>query len=234
MAYIFEPEVLRDIVRMHMHLPIEQQFPAVAQTLREVYGEHVSLGERWMWSNAGGIMCAISPLHVSHNEYLLFCGTAIGSEGHSGRHRADIYDAVMAGDLWTYEAGSFERHQYKAGDLACLRRGTANGSKLQAGAWLLEYARGNVPSLFPFALGDTLFSTLDTTDLLAQLGISTRLMTKEAWLWLKQRRLGTPFVPDLSAVGAPAPQRSEPETKRPKSDSGKMLKRKTNGRAQTS
>jgi len=214
MAHIFEPEILRDIVRMHVHLPIEEQIGAVSQTLKDVYGEHVSMGEPWMWSTAGGIMCAISPLHVSLNEYLLFCGTAIGSEGHSGRHRADIYDVVMAGDLWTYQAGGFERHQYKAGDLACLRRGTANGSKLRPGAWLLEYARGNVPSLFPFALGDTLFSTLDTTDLVGQLGISTRLMTKEALLWLKQRRLGTPFAPNLDAVRPPAAPIVVPAAKR--------------------
>ncbi len=239
MAYIFEPEILRDIVRMHMHLPIEEQFTAVSQTLRQVYGEHVSPGERWMWSNAGGIMCAISPLHVSHNEYLLFCGTAIGSEGHSGRHRADIYDAVMTGDLWTYQVGSFDRHEYKAGDLACLRRGTANGSKLNAGAWLLEYARGNVPSLFPFALGDTLFSTLDTKDLVGQLGISARLMTKEALLYVKQRRRGLPFAPNLSALRAPPeplalPKRPKSESGKPKADSGKVPKRKSNGSAQTS
>ena len=143
----------------------------------------------------------------------------------------------MSGDLWTYQAGTFDRHHYKAGDLACLRRGTANGSKLKAGAWLLEYARGNVPSLFPFALGDTLFSTLDTTDLVSQLGISTRLMAKEAMLWAKHR-LGMPFAPNLDAVQPPVQQpaqaSAQPEAKREKSDSGKVPKRKTNGRPQPS
>src|SRR6188474_1081295 len=103
MAYVFDPEVLADVVRMHLALPREQQLEAVSRTLHEVYGDHVSPGQPWMWSTAGGIMCSISALHVSHDEYLLFCGSAIGSEGHSGRHRAEIYDVVMAGELWTYQ-----------------------------------------------------------------------------------------------------------------------------------
>jgi len=202
MAYLFDPEVLATIVRMHLGLPIEQQFEAVGKTLKEVYGNHVSPGQPWMWSNAGGIMCSISPLHVSHNEYLLFCGTAIGTEGHSGRHRADMFDVVMTGELWTYQAGSFDRHVHKPGDLAHLQRGTANGSKLRSGLWMLEYARGNIPSLFPFALGDTLFSTLDTSDLFAQLGVSTRLMLKEALVTLDERKRGELFRPNLAALRA--------------------------------
>lgn len=198
MRYVFDPEVLAQVVRMHTDLPVEEQVEAVSTTLKKIYGAHVHPGQPWMWSTAGGIMCSISPLHVSLNEYLLFCGTAIGSEGHSGRHRATIYDAVMSGELWTYQAGGFERKVHRPGDLACLEPGTANGSKLRPGAWLLEYARGNVPSLFPFALGDTLFSTLDLTDLRQQLGISNKLMLKEAVTWLKER--GKPFQPNLAAL----------------------------------
>lgn len=203
MSYVFDPEVLAEAVRMHLGLPVEKQIEAVSATLKGVYGDHVSPGQPWMWSNAGGIMCSISALHVSHNEYLLFCGTAIGSEGHSGRHRAQIYDVVMAGELWTYQAGGIDRKTYVPGELACLDKKRANGSKLRPGTWLLEYARGNIPSLFPFALGDTLFSTLDTTDLFAQLGVSTRLMMREAWVTLQERRAGKKFEPNLAALEKP-------------------------------
>jgi C-8 sterol isomerase len=220
MAYLFDPETLRDVVRMHLDLPVEEQIEAVSRSLKRVYGDHVNPGQPWMWSTAGGIMCSISMLHVSLDEYLLFCGTAIGSEGHSGRHRAEIYDGVMQGELWTYQPGSFERKTHTAGDLACLPRGTANGSKLRPGVWLLEYARGNVPSLFPFALGDTLFSTLDTTDLVSQLSLSTQLMLKEGFVWLKERRLGKPFMPDLSVLE---------QAKKP--SNGKARPAKANGRA---
>jgi C-8 sterol isomerase len=200
MRYLFDPEVLAAAVRMHLGLPVDQQISAVARTLKRIYGEHVHPGQPWMFSNAGGIMCTINPLHVSLNEYVLFCGTPIGSEGHSGRHRADMYDIVMAGELWTYQPGTWERQVHRAGDLACLPRGSSNGSKLRPGVWLLEYARGNVASLFPFALGDTLFSTLDLTDLRQQLVTSTKLMAKEGVTRLKEHRAGKPFTPDLSAL----------------------------------
>ena len=74
MAYLFEPDVLAQIVRMHLALPIEQQIDAVGRTLREVYGQHVTPGQRWMWSNAGGIMCAIP---LTRNIGLLFLGPVI-------------------------------------------------------------------------------------------------------------------------------------------------------------
>lgn len=201
MTYLFDPEVLTEIVRMHLGLPLEQQFSGVTNTLRSVYGDHVSPGQRWTFSNAGGIMCTISPLHVSPREYLLFCGTAIGSEGHSGRHRADMYELVLAGELWTFEAGSYERKVHRAGDVAILPRGSANGSKLRPGLWMLEYARGNVASLFPFALSDTLFSTLDFSDLRQQLAVSSKLMLRELLVRFRERRLGRPFIPNLSAIG---------------------------------
>lgn len=210
MSYLFDPEVLAEVVRMHLGAPIEQQFANVSQTLRSIYGDHVSPGQRWVFSNAGGIMCSISPLHVSANEYLLFCGTAIGSEGHSGRHRADLYELVMSGELWTYEAGAFERKVHRAGDVVTLRRGAANGSKLRPGVWMLEYARGNVASLFPFALADTAFSTLDFVDFRHQLALSSKLMFKELLVRFRERRLARPFIPNLSALGPrePSPKRS--------------------------
>jgi C-8 sterol isomerase len=219
MSYLFDPEVLGEVVRMHLGAPIEQQFAGVSQTLRSIYGDHVSPGQRWMFSNAGGIMCSINPLHVSSSEYLLFCGTAIGSEGHSGRHRADMYELVMAGELWTYEAGSIERKVHRPGDMACLLRGNANGSKLRPGLWMLEYARGNVASLFPFALADTTFSTLDFRDLKNQLGVSAKLMCKELLVRMRERRLGRPFIPNLGVLG---PQERGP--KRPnKRSKGRTL-----------
>jgi hypothetical protein len=215
MTYLFDPEVLSEVVRMHLGLPVEQQFAGVSQTLRSIYGDHVSPGQRWLWSNAGGIMCTISPLHVSPNEYLLFCGTAIGSEGHSGRHRADMYELVLSGELWTYEAGSLDRKVHRPGDLVKLTRGSANGSKLRPGLWMLEYARGNVASLFPFALADTLFSTLDFADLRGQLSVSTKLLCKELLVRFRERRLGRPFIPNLGALSARErnPKRANKRTK---------------------
>jgi hypothetical protein len=219
MTYLFDPEVLGEVVRAHLGLPVEQQFAGVAQALRSIYGEHVHPGERWMWSTAGGVMTAICPLHVSPSEYLLFCGTAIGSEGHSGRHRADLYEIVMAGELWTYEAGGFDRQVHGPGDLVTLARGSASGSRLRPGLWMLEYARGNVLSLFPYALADTLFSTLDFTDLRHQLTTSGRLLFRELMVRLRERRTGQVFIPNLGALG----QTERGPKRAPKRNKGRSL-----------
>jgi ERG2 and Sigma1 receptor like protein len=206
MAYLFDPEVLSEIVRTHLGLPVERQIEAVTNTLCDVYGAHVHPGQPWMFSNAGGVMCTICPLHVSWNEYLLFAGTAVGSEGHSGRHRADMFDFVLSGELWTYGAGSLERTVHQAGEMAHLPRGSSNGSKLRPGVWLLEYARGNIASLFPFALADTLFSTLDSVDLIRQLTTSTKLVAREAVTRLEEWRSGARFRPNLERLRAEAPR----------------------------
>lgn len=219
MTYLFDPEVLGEVVRTHLGLPVEQQLAGVGQTLRSIYGDHVSTGQRWMWSTAGGVMCSICPLHVSPREYLLFCGTAIGSEGHSGRHRADMYELIMSGELWTYEAGSFEREVHGPGDIVTLQRGRATGSKLRPGLWMLEYARGNILSLFPYALGDTLFSTLDFADLRSQVVVSGKLLLRELLVRWRERRSGQPFIPNLAVLGQP----QRPTKRGPKRTKGRTL-----------
>ena len=134
-------------------------------------------------------MCSMSVLHNSPKEYLLFCGTAVGSEGHSGRHRADLYDIVVNGELQTFKPDQFTPRVLEPGDMSYLPQRTTNGSHLAPECWLLEYARGNIPSMFPFALGDTVFSTQDLTDLRKTMVHSGKLMLSEAKLALR-RRLG--------------------------------------------
>ena len=185
--YVFEPRDLQRIVRMHLDAPLDDRFDRIATTLRDVYGEHVHPGDEWIWSNAGGIMCSMKVLHTTAREYLLFCGTAVGSEGHSGRHRAELYDIVVDGELQTFRTDQFEATTFGPGDMSHLARGTTNGSHLGKPCWLLEYARGNIVSMFPFALGDTLFSTQDLTDLRKTMTRSTKLMWAEAKVALRQR-----------------------------------------------
>jgi C-8 sterol isomerase len=169
-AYIFEPTDLQRIVKMHLDAPLSERFDRIAETLQAVYGHHVHRQQEWIWSNAGGIMCSMNVLHTSPKEYLLFCGTAVGSEGHSGRHRAELFDIVINGELQTFKPHQFE---------------------------LLEYARGNIMSLFPFALGDTIFSTQDLTDVRKTMAHSTKLMWSEAKIALQRR---------LRREDAPAPR----------------------------
>jgi C-8 sterol isomerase len=199
--YIFEPSDLQRIVKMHLDAPLSERFDRIAETLQAVYGAHVQRQPEWIWSNAGGIMCSMNTLHVSPKEYMVFCGTALGTEGHSGRHRAELFDIVINGELRTFKPDQFEATALGAGDMAHLQRRTTNGSHLGKECWLLEYGRGNILSLFPFALGDTIFSTQDLTDLRKTMADSTRLMWSEAKIALsrKVRREG-PSAPRLDLI----------------------------------
>ncbi|MEM8606020.1 MAG: ERG2 family protein [Myxococcota bacterium] len=209
--YVFEPDDLQRIVKMHLDAPLEERFDRIAKTLHQVYGDHIHPGREWIWSNAGGIMCSMSVLHTSPKEYLLFCGTAVGSEGHSGRHRAELYDIVINGQLQTFKPDEFAPRVLHPGDVSHLSRLTTNGSHLSRECWLLEYARGNIPSMFPFALGDTVFSTQDLTDLAKTMAHSTRLMLSEAKLAIRARLgRGEAPGPRLDLIEDPAPTPRKP------------------------
>lgn len=203
--YVFEPADLQRIVKMHLDAPLGERFDRIAETLHAVYGEHVHPRGEWIWSNAGGIMCSMSVLHTSPKEYLVFCGTAVGSEGHSGRHRADLFDIVVHGELQTFKPNQFKATTLVPGDMSYLPRLTTNGSHLKKECWLLEYGRGNILSVFPFALGDTIFSTQDLTDLRKTMMHSTKLMWSEAKIALRQKLRGeAPASPRLDLITDPA------------------------------
>jgi C-8 sterol isomerase len=202
--YVFEPQDLARIVKMHLDAPLDQRFDRIAETLQAVYGEHIHPHQEWIWSNAGGIMCSMSVLHTSLTEYMVFCGTAVGSEGHSGRHRADLYDIVIHGELQTFRPDQFQPTTLTPGEMSYLPKGVTNGSHLAKECWLLEYGRGNIPSLFPFALGDTIFSTQDLTDLRKMMRYSTKMMWSEAKLALGHKLGRDTAQPRLDLIGEPA------------------------------
>ena len=161
----FDPAVLHETVRRAVAEnpaePVEARIEAVVALLQRRYPALIDDASPWLFNNAGGAMGAVRFLHVSPREYLILFGTAIGTEGHTGRLPAHDWFFIIDGEQWTYSPGELDPTIYRAGQCHHLQRGVSRAYRMPGRCWALEYARGSIPLMFPFGLADALTSTLD-------------------------------------------------------------------------
>jgi len=161
--YVFQPEVLHRVAKdvISRNLTTAAKIKQIAIELNKIYPGHIDTDEEWLLNNAGGAMGAMTLLHCSITEYVIVFGTAIGTEGHTGRFFADDYFIILEGEQWAFSSGQVDKEVYKPGTMHHLARGEAQAYRMPDKCFALEYARGWVPTMLPFGVWDVLFSTLD-------------------------------------------------------------------------
>lgn len=185
--YVFDPQTIHDIAARHLGGRPAEMFAAIGGDLAARYPGQIDLAQPWIFNNAGGAMIQVKFLYASFREYVLFFGTPIGTEGHSGRHPSEFHDTVLDGEAWYYREGQFERDVHRAGDRIFVGRGEAAGMHIPDHVWMVEYCRGSIPLMMPFGLADALTSTLDLLTIARTQAVYARLLRRSVVPELRAR-----------------------------------------------
>ncbi|CEJ80967.1 Putative C-8 sterol isomerase [[Torrubiella] hemipterigena] len=166
--YIFDLDHLQDLSKRSIAAHGDDTKAIVkyiVDELSEKLPNNINVQEEWVFNNAGGAMGAMYIIHASITEYLIIFGTAVGTEGHTGRHTADDYFHILTGVQQAYVPGEYAPEVYPPGSVHHLRRGVVKQYKMPESCFALEYARGWIPPMLFFGFADGLSSTLDVQTL---------------------------------------------------------------------
>ncbi|CAO2654680.1 Nn.00g114130.m01.CDS01 [Neocucurbitaria sp. VM-36] len=141
--YIFSPSELHELASEAISLHGNDTTSVVSHivsSLSNTHADYVNLDEEWVFNNHGCAMGAMYIIHASITEYLIVYGTAIGTDGHSGRHTADDYFIILRGEELAYAPGPgvYEPQRYPQGTVNHLRRGEVIQYKMQPESFALD------------------------------------------------------------------------------------------------
>lgn len=187
--YIFDPLTLNQIVNSvivkHEETSTDYDIKAVLHEIRDSLASHYGdnlinkyVEEDWVFNNAGGAMGQMLILHASVTEYVIFFGSAVGTEGHSGVHFADDYFTIIHGEQKAAQENVLVPEIYKPGDTHHLKKGHSKQYAMTSGSFALELAQGWIPCMLPFGFLDTLSSTLDWYTLAKTVYLTAKDMIK--------------------------------------------------------
>jgi hypothetical protein len=200
--YLFDPSVLDEIRRRGIGRPLPEAFDIITAELAKAYPGHINTTRNWIFNNAGGAMGQLTLLHASLSEYLIYFGTCIGTEGHSGRYASEVYDFMIQGEMLCEYEGRFEPEMHTIHTPpAYLGSKIIKHYCIKSNAWMLEYCRGSIPRMFPFGNADSIFSTLDFRTM-ARLIRQYAILTIRALLRGKDAALLARMIIFLAAIGA--------------------------------
>lgn len=200
--YLFDPSVLDNIRRKGIGKPLSVAFDIITAELAKAYPGHICMTRNWIFNNAGGAMGQLNLLHASLSEYLIFFGTCIGTEGHSGRYASEVYDFMIKGEMLCEYEGQFEPEVHTVHTPpAYLGSKVIKHYRVKDDAWMLEYCRGSIPRMFPFGNADSIFSTLDIRTM-ARLIRQYAILTIRSLLRGKDVALLARMIVFLATIGA--------------------------------